>query len=591
MIRNFCLDVLVVLLLSSSTNNIAFADDAGAESRIWQSSMSNGEFNVQKGNHLAAISAYEQALSIAEKSNNESQIANTLHALGEEYTFVGRLAEGESTLRRGLQIDNRLKGEESEHSGYFLNTLGDVLCAEAKYDEAESALKKALEIRKHTYRPGDPRIGTTLGNLSEVYIQTGRYKEAEPILDEAIQIKKASEGANSESMAFLLNSYGRLCQRLEKPIEAEKAYKQSLEIRESIFGPKHPRVATGLNNMAEFYLSIDKTTEAEPLLLRALAILEPMPGNDLGTASILNNLGMLYLHQKSYVKADELLHKCLAIREKSLGENNLETAGTVFNLGVVFVMKGDFKAAQPFIDRAVAVSEKVAGPDHPQTKEFKEAQKQLQERISKFPFAAQTDMGLVNAKTKLERDCAINIAKAATLMKNGDYNTAIPLLEKLLKDTTSLEDANTMQATTGAILATAYQQVGDTAKEELAWNKSLAAAEKCTPVDAKLVTRILNSKATIEYKQGKYADSEQSLKKAIELETKTPGFIDPADVAVMSLLAQVHLKQGKYSQASNEIKQAVLLSEKRFGAQHPSTSKLRELKLRIDSYTQKKSVN
>ena len=74
---------------------------------------------------------------------------------------------------------------------------------------------------------------------------------------------------------------------------------------------------------------------------------------------------MLYHNQGDYAKAEPLLKRSLAIREKSLGPNHPDVANSLHNLAELYVTLGDYAMAESFCTRSLVIKEKALGPEHP----------------------------------------------------------------------------------------------------------------------------------------------------------------------------------------------------------------------------------
>ena len=84
-------------------------------------------------------------------------------------------------------------------------------------------------------------------------------------------------------------------------------YRAALELGERELGPDHPTTATLLNNLAVLYRLQGRFAEAGPLYERALAIWEKALGREHpNVATALNNLAQLYRSQGRYAEAGPL---------------------------------------------------------------------------------------------------------------------------------------------------------------------------------------------------------------------------------------------------------------------------------------------
>ena len=105
--------------------------------------------------------------------------------------------------------------------------------------------------------------------------------------------------------------------------------------------------------------------EAEKHIAAAVKEAEGFGPQDPRLAASLLGLGELYLHQRRYAKAESLLKRGLAIREKALGPEHPDVAGSLNNLAALYDAQGKYAEAEPLVKRALAIAEKALGPDHP----------------------------------------------------------------------------------------------------------------------------------------------------------------------------------------------------------------------------------
>ncbi|MEE8273634.1 MAG: tetratricopeptide repeat protein, partial [Alphaproteobacteria bacterium] len=63
-------------------------------------------------------------------------------------------------------------------------------------------------------------------------------------------------------------------------------------------------------------------------------------------------------HQRRYAKAESLLKRGLAIREKALGPEHPDVAGSLNNLAALYDAQGKYTEAEPLEKRALAIAEK-----------------------------------------------------------------------------------------------------------------------------------------------------------------------------------------------------------------------------------------
>lgn len=376
----------------------------------WAYFMNQAHALWPNGSKIESIHFAQQALAIAEKLSEGTELINTLDFLGQVYASDSRYVEAESFLLHALDIKKNQPEIDYLQIAANLNSLGQVYIAQSKYAQAEDLQLRALAIYEHRLGNNHPDIAISLNNLALVYRSQGRYSEAEGLYLRAIQIREQYfdtcflelvhmlndlgrlyllQARYDESEAFylraiaifedklgktdpnissLLNGIASLYEQQGRYEDAESLYLRALKISQEQLGEKHRDTAVSLNNLAAFYRLIGKYQESESLHLQSLKIREEILGiNHPATATSLSNLAMLYRGQGKYREA-ELLHvRALTIREKNLGEHHPDTSTSLINLGRVYEAQEKYQDAEILYLRGLKISEQILGANHPNT--------------------------------------------------------------------------------------------------------------------------------------------------------------------------------------------------------------------------------
>jgi tetratricopeptide (TPR) repeat protein len=142
--------------------------------------------------------------------------------------------------------------------------------------------------------------------------------------------------AQSEALDEAYNQ-GQSLYKAGRYEQAIPFYTEALELGEREFGPDDPPTATLLNNLAVLYDAQGRYEAAEPLYKRALEIKEKALGADHPAVAIsLNNLAPLHLDRGRYEAAEPLHKRALAIRDKALGPDHPDVAGSFTGLAVLY---------------------------------------------------------------------------------------------------------------------------------------------------------------------------------------------------------------------------------------------------------------
>ncbi len=123
------------------------------------------------------------------------------------------------------------------------------------------------------------------------------------------------------------------------------------------------------NNFSTLYQR-GRYSEAEPYAKEALRLgTEEFGPNDPSTATLLNNLALLYKTQGHYAEAEPLYQRALAIWEQALGPEHPDVATSLNNLAELYRVQGHYAEAEPLYQRSLGIWEKALGPEHPDVAE------------------------------------------------------------------------------------------------------------------------------------------------------------------------------------------------------------------------------
>jgi CHAT domain-containing protein len=178
--------------------------------------------------------------------------------------------------------------------------------------------------------------------------------------------------------SLFLSRLGGLYLNIADYGKAESLFKEALAIDQKVLGPEARNTTVDLNNLAQIYFAqiyhasasqaMDYFTKAEPLLKKSLAIRQKVFGpENPDTAQALNALGELYQYIGDFAKAEPLLKESLAIHQKVLGPEDRATMVSLNNLGLVYESMGEYAKAEPLLKESLAIHQKVLGPEHPDT--------------------------------------------------------------------------------------------------------------------------------------------------------------------------------------------------------------------------------
>ncbi|MCT6778476.1 tetratricopeptide repeat protein [Streptomyces sp. CS7] len=205
------------------------------------------------------------------------------HSLGDRDQEARSLVNLSGALRMLLGVEAsmepleramRLRGENSENSGFALTNLGISLRESGHFQKAETVLRRALEM--HRRKGSRNAEASTLTHLGTAIMQSAENERSARRLPEAVQHLEGALVAyrdvrdrSGEAMALL--NYGNALHLSSDRQKALEAYRASLQIFRSTEDTHGQGLATGAIGMAlATYGDVDV---ARPLLDEALRLL------------------------------------------------------------------------------------------------------------------------------------------------------------------------------------------------------------------------------------------------------------------------------------------------------------------------------
>jgi tetratricopeptide (TPR) repeat protein len=181
-----------------------------------------------------------------------------------------------------------------------------------EYRDALALLNQASPEVASRYRQAD-----TQDQLGRAAAAVGEFDAAETHFSEALALAERSLGRHHRDVARILNNLADLRYLKGEHDAVEDLYRRALEINTR----DHLNVEVGrsLNGLALIHNDRGEAVEAEGLLLRAVTVHEKgQRRDDPYLATVLTNLGILYLQQGRHAESAERLERAAYIQGVSL---------------------------------------------------------------------------------------------------------------------------------------------------------------------------------------------------------------------------------------------------------------------------------
>ena len=253
------------------------------------------------------------------------------------------------------------------------------------------------------------------------------------------------------------------------------------------------------------------------------------------TATLYNNIGLVYDHKGEYDSALVYYNKAREILEKVLDPLHPDLATTYSNIGVVYNRKGEYDNALVYYKKARDIREEVLDQQHPD-------------------FATTyNNIGLVY-KNKGEYDNALEY-----------LNKAREIFEKVL------DPQHPDLATTYSNIGVIYDNKGEYDNALEYYNKAREIDEKVlAPLHPDLATTY-NNIGSVHYSMGQYDDALEYHNKALEIREKVLDPLHPDLAATYAVIGLVYYNKDEYDKCIEFLEKALVIFEK---SNHPYAQEL-----------------
>ena len=292
-------------------------------------------------------------------------------------------------------------------------------------------------------------------------------------------------------------------------------------------------------------------------------------------ASMLALLGSVYMELRVMDKAEPLLMRSLALRERVLGRDSPEVAESLVWLGRMKSFKTDYKEAMALIERAVRIREKEG-----ESSALAEALNQLGLTLKALGKAAEGRPLLQRAVAIEEKRGGANLHKwlsnlAAIEMDLGNFDSAQRLLERALDIGVRSEGKVGVQVDVTMLnLAGVLRAQEDYARARPLLEKALALGEKAYGKTNSNIVYNLGELGDLSIGMGDYGRAREYLDRALEIGTASLGPDHPGLASTVTYLGRLRLAEGKPREALTLFERALALRRKALPEDHDDVAEV-----------------
>lgn len=359
-----------------------------------------GNSYLRLDDYPASISAFFQAVPLAEQLQKFEDLVMTYNNLGYSYREVRDYDNAISSLEKGLALAREQQNSIEEIN--FLNNLGLIYSILGQYEKAQIYFQDSLQLSRATE---DTEIYLlNLLNLGATSREISAYEDSILYFQEAITLAQSTESRSLEAEALngLGSAFGdsgdierafefhqqaldiaqengftdisaralgnlafahRLTGNLERAIfyreqslELFRTLPESTSIINTVENRESLRLA--LFDLGGYYSFVNNPRKAREAYLEALALAQEEERYDSGIEiDLLNALSEVSLDLQEIDRAKDYAQQAVALAEKS--NDRRQQSGALITLGSAYTKSAEYSSALSVLDQALLITREV----------------------------------------------------------------------------------------------------------------------------------------------------------------------------------------------------------------------------------------
>jgi signal transduction histidine kinase/Tfp pilus assembly protein PilF len=307
---------------------LSLAQKSGNDTMIVQAWLVLGSNLRLQGKNEEAFALSQNALQLARQIEYQRGICQSLIESGSIEYKRGRYQESGKIFYNALAIAEREAYAELQATA--LNQIGKYLHTTGHFDESVSYYKRAIEIYKN--KGNKMQSASVLLSLGKTYTIDGNlYMALRCYLDASVICEKTNNYVN---LADVCNHLGTIYLSLEQPEKAMEYHRKALAYRLALNTPEG--LANSFNNIGKVFFMKNEPDSAEIYFKKSLKNCEQIEYTK-GKVKALTNLGKIYNQRTEYQTAKHYLLQSLDIARGSgydagIAEASLELGNTFLGL-------------------------------------------------------------------------------------------------------------------------------------------------------------------------------------------------------------------------------------------------------------------
>jgi len=260
----------------------------------------------ETGDYSTSLTIFREARKIAEAENNQSGLLDTYRATGISRWLKGELTRAQTAYNKAMTFAEKL--HNTMEQSRLLNNIGLIYCDRSLFPEALEKLEKSLLMSENLGSvDGQAR---TLCNIGLVYWQSGRASKALEYYKKSLHLVRAMNDVSGQ--ANLLTNIGLIHNHRGELEQAYEIASSSMKLSQDLDDKR--ATCRALNNMGSVMLAMGMFSIAEKHFTDALSIARKI-GLRKMEGLLTTNTAILIMLKGDSATAEKLFYVSLQIAE------------------------------------------------------------------------------------------------------------------------------------------------------------------------------------------------------------------------------------------------------------------------------------
>lgn len=310
-------------------------------------------YAYRAGGRLAeAIAVDEEALEISRRRQDDdvSLLMASTTNLAAAYRAQGRLTEALPLTEQVLELARRHFGAGDLHTLRAMNNLAVINHTIGRLEEAARLYFETIEALTKVFGAEHPETLKVMSNLAETRIALGQLANAVGALAEVYVISKRLFGTDHPDTLEAMAALAAAHREAGNVTEARALFDELVTLRRRVLGPEHPDTLKAMAHVAATNWAAGHRDEAIDLLDQTAKTQSRVLGAEHPeTIRTLSGVACMLRDQGRYEDAGKLFRRTLEARHRLLGPRHLSTYESARNLGGLYVRQRRFAEAEELL--------------------------------------------------------------------------------------------------------------------------------------------------------------------------------------------------------------------------------------------------